>query len=112
MSDFERFKKYFLEYQKLLGLGGYKIYFKHEPIDESFANITVDQGNMVATVRLNSVLLSKDKPFRDIKQSAKHEALHLLLMRLEQLAKYRYVQAEEIYEATEELVHKLEEFIK
>ena len=112
MSDFKLFQKHFLEYQKLFGLGGYKVYFLHEPLVDGFANITVAQTDMVATVRLNSALLDKDKPFMDVKQSAKHEALHLLLMRLEQLADYRHAQTSEICESTEELVHKLEGLIK
>ena len=56
-------------------------------------------------------LPDKDKPFKDIKRSAKHEALHLLLQRLEHRAQCRYVAEEEIYEAVEELVFKLEELI-
>ena len=112
MSEFKLFQKYFLEYQKLFGLGGYKVYFKHEPLADGFANITVAQADMVATVRLNSALSDREKPFMDVKQSAKHEALHLLLMRLEQLADYRYAQTSEICESVEELVHKLEGLIK
>lgn len=66
---------------------------------------------MVATVRLNSKLPKKDKAFKDIKTSAKHEALHLLVMRLDHRARCRYLGEEEIYEAVEELVTKLEGLI-
>jgi len=44
--------------------------------------------------------------------SAKHEAIHLLLCRLENNAKWRYISKEEVDEAVEELVVKLEELIK
>lgn len=111
-KDFEDFQRYFKEYQKLFGLTGYKVYFKHEPIDSGFADITIDLGEMVATARLNSKVPNKDKPFEHIKLSAKHEALHLLLGRLEKNARYRFATGEEIYEATEELIFKLEELIK
>ncbi len=110
-KDFELFQKTFTKYQKLFGLTGYKVYFKHEPIENCFAQITVAQTDMVATVRLNSDLPDKDEPHKDIKQSAKHEALHLLVMRLEINAEARYSTSAEIYEATEELIVKLEGLI-
>ena len=111
-QDFELFQQEFKKWQYRFGLTGYKVYFKHEPLDGSFASINVNQGDMIATVRLNSTLPDKDKPFRDIKRSAKHEALHLLVGRLEQDGRYRYASESEIYEAGEELVNKLEELIK
>ena len=66
---------------------------------------------MVATVRLNSELPGKDKPFKDVRTSAKHEAIHLLISRLEKNGRYRYIAENEIYEATEELVIRLEGLI-
>jgi len=112
MNDFGLFQKYFKEYQQRFGLIGYKVYFKYEPLEHSFASVAVAQNDMVATVSLNSELPLKDKSFKDVKHSAKHEALHLLLSRLEHRAYARYVAEEEIYEAVEELVFKLEGLIK
>ncbi|MCJ7828374.1 MAG: hypothetical protein MUP81_01370 [Dehalococcoidia bacterium] len=112
-KDFIEFQKKFREYQQQFGLTGYKVYFKYEPIvDHSFADITITQVDMVATVRLNSALEEKDKPFKHIGRSAKHEAVHLLLARLENRADNRFATADEIYEAVEELARKLEELIK
>lgn len=109
MKDFDLFKKTFVKYQKLFGLTGYKVYFKHEPIgDDCFADITVSQDMMVASVRLNSVVYE----FRDVERSAKHEAIHLLLNRLQNLAEDRYARAIQINEAAEEIVFKLEDLIK
>ncbi len=110
-EDFVRFQKHFKYYQKLFGLTGYKVYFKYEELDSGFASININQGGMVATVKLNSKLPDKDKPFKHIRMSAKHEALHLLVGRLEQNGRYRYTAENEIYEASEELVYKLEELI-
>jgi len=109
--NFALFQKEFKKWQKLFGLTGYKVYFKHEPIAKRFAEIAIESGAMVATVRLNSNLPDKDKPFRDIKRDAKHEALHLLIARLENNGKYRYSTEAEIDEAAEELVVKLEDLI-
>ena len=111
-KDFGMFQKHFRRYQKRFGLTGYRVYFKYEPLDESFADMKLDLTDMVATVRLNSQLPDKDKPVKDIKRSAKHEALHLLVGRLEENGRYRYSSKNEIYEAVEELVFKLEELIR
>ena len=44
-KDFELFKKEFTKYQKLFGLTGYRVIFKHEGIDGANANITIQQGD-------------------------------------------------------------------
>jgi len=110
-KDFAEFQSEFKKFQKLFGLNGYKVYFKHEEIDGAFADISVNQGNMIATVRLCRGLPEEDKLHKDIKQSAKHEALHLLLSRLVQNGRYRYTTEDEISEAAEEIIHKLEDLI-
>ena len=107
-KEFTTFKDAFLKYQKLFGLTGYKIYFYHEPLDKSFANITVNQEEYVATVRLDT----SSHEERDVAVSAKHEALHLLLYKLEDRALSRFVGQYDIYETVEELVGKLEKLIQ
>ena len=109
-KDFADFQKHFKYYQNLFGLNGYKVYFKHEPIDNGFADITITQRDMIATVRLDSS--GKDKQFKHIKESARHEALHLLIGRLEFNGHYRYIVQDEICEAAEELVIRLEGLIE
>ncbi len=110
MSDFEDFQQYFKEYQQLFGLTGYKVYFKYKPVKGCFAQITVDQLQRVATVILNS--RDENHPDKHVKLSAKHEAIHLLLYTLAYAGRCRYIQPEEIDEAEEELVFKLEDLIK
>lgn len=109
-SDFEIFKKEFTKWQNRFGLSGWKIFFYHVELKDCYANITPDVENMVATVRLNSKVVKGDK-YRDVKKSAKHEALHLLIMKLEACGRWRYVNEDEITESSEELVHKLEGLI-
>lgn len=106
-KDFPLFQKEFKRWQQRFGLTGYEVHFKYEPIDDAFAEISLDQEEMTATVRLNSKLSDKDKPHKDIKRDAKHEALHLLSGRLQADGKERFISATEIYEATEELVNRL-----
>ena len=108
-KDFKEFQRYFKAYQEKFGVTGYKVYFKHEPIQGAFADICVTQADMIATVRLNS------KPECDticpVKTSAKHEAIHLLLQRLEDKALNRFGTYQDIAETVEEIVFKLEELI-
>jgi predicted metal-binding protein len=111
MSDFKEFQKWFKFYQKKFGLTGYQVYFKYEPLEGRFASIEVSQTSMVAVVRLNSKLDKDEIPFKNIKADAKHEAIHLLTNKIQSLACCRYVQPEEITEATEELVIRLEGLI-
>uniref|UniRef100_A0A6H1ZG65 Peptidase n=1 Tax=viral metagenome TaxID=1070528 RepID=A0A6H1ZG65_9ZZZZ len=110
-KDFELFQKEFTKWQQKFGLTGYQVYFKHAPLDKAFANIIVKQRSMVATVTLNSEIDEDGKPFKDIKNSAKHEALHLLVARLEGNGHYRYSTEVEIYEAAEELVIRLQSLV-
>jgi len=111
-KDFTIFQKEFKKYQRLFGLAGYRVYFKHEKLDEKFAEIRINHGGLVATVVLNKELSEKDVAFKDVRADAKHEALHLLIGRLCGNAKYRHATLCEIDEAAEELVIKLEELIK
>ncbi len=109
--DFELFQKEFKKWQSRFGLTGYKIYFKYEPIDKAFARIKINQDDMVVTATLNSELPDKVKTFQDIKLSAKHEAIHLLVFRLEESGNRRYSSENEINDAVEELVNRLEKLI-
>ena len=106
-DDFLQFQKIFKDYQVKFGLTGYQVYFKYESLEHSFANITINQFDKVVTVRLNSKPDKKTEPFRDIKKSAQHEALHLLIYNMEDLARARYIQEWIVNEAAEELVNKL-----
>jgi len=105
-KDEKDFQRYFKEYQKLFGLLGYQVYFERKSLESGFASIVINQTDMVATVKLNNN--TPDKPFKDIKKSAKHEAIHLLIGRL---GRSQYLSENEIYEASEELIHKLEGLI-
>ena len=110
-DDFEVFQSEFKKWQQKFGLTGYKVYFKHEKLEDCFANILINIDAMVATAKLNSKVATEDKPLRDAKRSAKHEALHLLVGRLELLGRARYCSKDEMYEAVEELVNKLVDLI-
>jgi hypothetical protein len=116
MSDnyeFTLFKTTFKKYQEKFGLIGYNVYFDYTPLERHYANITANTFDAVATVRLNSRLPDKDKPHEDVKKHAKHEAIHLLLNRIDDLARARFIGSpDEVAEAIEEAVVKLETLIE
>ena len=110
-KDFEIFKREFRKYQKLLGLTGIQVYFAHEPLDGDSAQLLMRHSDYNATACLNSELSEGQGPYKDVKGWGKHEAIHLLLMRLQGEAEYRYSTEESIHEAVEETVHRLESVI-
>ncbi len=105
-KDFRDFQTLFKKYQDKFGLIGYKVYFSSSLLTDGFADLTVTQASMVATARLSSTPGGNHPT-----QSAKHEAIHLLLSKLEDRACDRCVSLPEIYEVVEELVFKLEKLI-
>jgi len=111
MKDYKLFQSEFKKWQQKFGLMGYKVYFKHEPIEGCHADITGTIGEFVATARLNSKRTKEEKLERSVVEIAKHEAIHLLLRKLEDLGKSRYLNSDEINEAIEELTYKLERLI-
>jgi len=111
-TDFEVFKDEFTYWQARFGLTGYKVYFKYEPIENAWADIDVIHVDRVVTVRLDSEVTDEGRLQRDVKSSAKHEAIHLLLMELQHLTGERYIREDEIYAAVESIVFKLEGLIQ
>ena len=107
-KPYEEFKTEFRKWQEKFGLMGYKIYFRCEPIDLALADITVNQTSMLATVRFNP----EHQDDRTPASSGKHEAIHLLVQRVREMAYERFLRECEVEEAVEELVIKLEELIQ
>jgi len=81
-KNFESFKKEFNKYVGLFGLKDWDITFLHTKIDGAYADILVKADSSVATVSFNSNLCSNACK-KDAKSSGKHEAIHLLLARLQ-----------------------------
>lgn len=90
---------------------GYKIFFEYLPFNDDFAGIKIELPDRTVTVRLNSKLPKWEQEHKDVKRLAKHEAIHLLLGRLYELAKERYVSVAELYEADEEIAYKLTDLL-
>ena len=111
-NEFDKFKKVFKEYQALFGLSGYKVYFKQEPLQDDFASCKINLMGRVVTILLDTNASKEDRKLCGVEENAKHEALHLLLGRLSILAHSRYVSQNEIEDAEEEIIRRLEKLIK
>ena len=108
-ADFSEFKKAFKEYVELFGLKMYTVYYYHEKIDGAYAGIEIDNSGMAAQVKLSTEV---DKDWDNSRNSAKHEAIHLLISNLGALAKSRFITPDQVYEENERIVAVLEKVIK
>jgi len=107
-QHFEEFKDGFNHYVERFGLKDYKIYFEQVDSDEFYGSIDADPRNGIATIKL-----CKEIDARDINdfvpyETGKHEAIHLLLARIEWIGSCRYVESGEISTEVERLVRILE----
>ena len=100
------FKHEFLKYQKLLGLNGWDVSFSKKTLN-SVAQICYVTNDCNAEVVLGATFPRGT----NIKKTAKHEAIHLLLARYDYLATARYVNPEELIQANEEITVKLTDII-
>jgi hypothetical protein len=106
LKQFKLFAKEVKRWLKVLGVDGWEIYYIHieDMAEDSLATVTWDLSSRSATFALATTW--RDHPKRDddeVRDIAKHEAIHLFLARLTTLAESRYVTAADI----EEEVHNL-----
>jgi len=106
-DDFERFKRGFLYWVEVFGLRDYRIVFRHELIDDSYADILVNEPGKIATVRLTTGIDASNKDGLDIDGTALHEAIHLVTHRLYWLGACRHIHAEDLDEEWEALTRRL-----
>ena len=111
-KQFRQFVKACQHYQKKLGLLGWKLYFEHTQTPDCFAQIAIDHDGRVCTVKMASEVPPQN--WQDVKPrcQAKHEMIHLLLSRLQHLARSRYTLESEIEEEWEAVTRVLEKLIR
>src|SRR4030042_5058234 len=95
-KQFQEFQEAFKKYQDIFGLHDWKVYFKHEELENDFARIDSCHETCVATVTMSSNLSKQDYYQFDPKEHGKHDAIHLLISRISCLAQSRHVTLEEI----------------
>ena len=111
--EFEEFKDRFRYWQDKFNLSGYHIYFTFEKAEGEFAGIKRPLGDNTIVVNFSSEIPDECKEDIDIDNSAKHEAIHLLLHDVSRWAYIRFnVDKDEISLSEEKLVIKLIGLIK
>ena len=114
-KHFQIFKEECQKWIDKFGLSGWEVSFVHQTYSENtYATCFTALVGMRATIYFTDKWdneIRKISP-ETIKQSAKHEAIHLLLARLSDNGRARYINELEMNEAEEELVRKLEKIIK
>ncbi len=110
-KHFKIFKDECLRLQKEWGLTGWRIYFKHHKpeIRDAFATIRCNLENKVASIFLTKEWATEHRPLNEdeLKKTAKHEMIHLVLDRLYILGINRFSREIEMKEANEEIVNIL-----
>lgn len=114
-KHFELFKSECRKWIDLLELNNFETCFSHRKIDsECYAECHSNASDYVATITLNTFWDGEIRKLNDeeIRITARHEAIHLLLSRLSGCGHDRDSSHNDIREAEEETVRKLLHFIK
>lgn len=115
-KDFELFKDECHKWVDRFELNNYLVRFEHKHKDDANASSNSYSHNYTVTFNLRKEIdygkfdeeLSKEE---FIKHLAKHEVIHCLLGRISTVAESRFLVKDELTEAEEELVIKLEKII-
>lgn len=112
-KQFELFKSECQKWIKRFELSGWRFDYLLEDIGKHQADVNRFYENCVVTVRFNTAITRSDGRSFDsvIKNTAKHEMIHILIGNLATLAYSRYATESEITKAEEELNRKLEKII-
>jgi hypothetical protein len=109
--QFESFQKWFLYYQKELGLVRYTVDFEFQDLDDgTLAECDADSVACIATVRLTKKNLP-DLSRGWVRETAKHEAIHLLLAELKSINSDRHSTEDEWHRAEERFVCTIERLL-
>jgi len=107
------FKKECKKWIDILKLDNWEVYYDWQDKEGTFASIYTDLSGYVATIFLTRDWEDLfDHIEEQIKRTAKHEVIHLLLSRLSDNARSRFIAEADLGESEEELVRKLEKIIK
>lgn len=110
-SQIDFMKKECLRYAKLYNIIDIAINFKVEKKNDKFSNAFIDNnvrnGMATITILTDNYVLSGDNVLEDISETAKHEVIHIILSRFEELAYARFLSRENLYDELEVLVLSL-----
>jgi len=104
-KQFTLFQSEFIQWQMLLQLGEYTVGFKQADLRDTWAQIEVDAAGCVASC---TVARKGKWTTRQIKTAAKHECVHLMLARFDEMARSRFTTAAELDAENERITCHLE----
>jgi hypothetical protein len=109
-AHFEHFKSEVLRWLDRLGVNDYRVDFVHEELPDAYAKVSTKSVHKAARVGFNTEWFADARPLNkeEIAKTAKHEAIHLLVADVTSLANSRFVTADEVLEAEERLVRRLQ----
>ncbi len=103
-NTFKVFKEECLRLQKEWGLGGWQLLFEIGSKKDSYATVQRDEVHHKVMISFNSKAVDE---WFDVKETAKHEMIHVIIARLAELGSSRFVRGNELEEAEEEVVQIL-----
>lgn len=108
-KDFDFFKQTCKFWINLLGLVGWDILYSfHDLKEDVFGNISYNIDSRKARIRLNSVWPIEEYCVDQIRQTAFHEVMELLLGRIKCLGEFKYTREDEINEEIHNLIRIME----
>ena len=114
-KHFETFKKECEYWIKRFQLNGWKVEYVHAKLeDEVLGTLESNLDGYVALITFTTNIFDNGSDTtleENIRETAKHEVIHLLLSRLSLMGKTRFTESKGYISAEEELVRKLEKII-
>lgn len=110
-QDYKYFKERVLYWQKELGQVNWAIHFKHEQLDDNFAETRMGNSSHVAVVALSTDWVDDAVSNEQLNRTAFHEVLHLVLNDLVTEAKARYATEYDIDRAEHAAIRILENLV-
>lgn len=106
-SDFERFKEHAIQAFRAWGVDDWDIRFKHQRLSGAMANCSTDLTGRMARLRLSTDF--GPNPITDaiLRDTARHEAVHVLLAQVTNIGNSRWATEDEFKAAEEALVQRL-----
>jgi len=111
-KHFEEFKRYHAEYLTRFGLLQWRVEYKHEALEDSYAVSDMSfTGKCMEVTLATHWTKSRPPDSTELRRLAKHEAVHALLHGLYWHAKARFIQPDTLNEVEESIVRTLDRLI-
>ena len=109
--EYKKFDETFKLWQLRFGCPEYEIATRHGDTGGNVGSLSADSSGCTGVVGLCTHIAPNDDLDNWVEDVAKHEALHLLLLRLTDLAKGRFASEDEIDRENERITRILEKLI-